>query len=225
MPYPYKKMDENDFEAIRRFTDDSRVWVGDEIAREYYHDEMPNYGTYPPELYVEVLNKEEVSAILAYAYEKNIPVGQSECPSRIYDIFVKGFKGASDRPVHQRKRDYDNGKYRGVPCHGHLFSQYRIYKSSHRAVYADEFKQKESYDSGRQHQRQGKKAVQYPLCRPRQSRHPPGEKYAQHKCCRRRYKRYPYGIVKGKPVHICTSYAGMTNPAFSNTSVHSPVLR
>ena len=70
MPYPYKKMDENDFEAIRRFTDDSRVWVGDEIAREYYHDEMPNYGTYPPELYVEVLNKEEVSAILAYAYEK-----------------------------------------------------------------------------------------------------------------------------------------------------------
>ncbi len=29
MPYPYKKMDENDFEAIRRFTDDSRVWVGD----------------------------------------------------------------------------------------------------------------------------------------------------------------------------------------------------
>ena len=74
MPYPYKKMDENDFEAIRRFTDDSRVWVGDEIAREYYHDEMPNYGTYPPELYVEVLNKEEVSAILAYAYEKNIPV-------------------------------------------------------------------------------------------------------------------------------------------------------
>ena len=74
MPYPYKKMDENDFEAIRRFTDSSRVWVGEEIAKEYYHDEMPNYGTYPPELYVEVVNKEEVSAIMAYAYEKNIPV-------------------------------------------------------------------------------------------------------------------------------------------------------
>ena len=67
-------MDENDFEAIRRFTDSSRVWVGEEIAKEYYHDEMPNYGTYPPELYVEVVNKEEVSAIMAYAYEKNIPV-------------------------------------------------------------------------------------------------------------------------------------------------------
>ena len=74
MPYPYKKMEENDFEAIRRFTDSSRVWVGEEIAKEYYHDEMPNYGTYPPELYVEVVNKEEVSAIMAYAYEKNIPV-------------------------------------------------------------------------------------------------------------------------------------------------------
>ena len=35
---------------------------------------MPEYGVYPPELYVEVIDKEEVSAIMAYAYEKNIPV-------------------------------------------------------------------------------------------------------------------------------------------------------
>ena len=74
MPYPYKKMAQEDCEAIRRMTDPGRVWVGDAIATEYFHDEMPNYGTYQPDLYVEVLNKEEISAIMAYAYEQNIPV-------------------------------------------------------------------------------------------------------------------------------------------------------
>ena len=74
MPFPYKKMDEKDFAYIRSVTDPARVWVGDAIAREYYHDEMPEYGVFPPELYVEVLNKEEVSAIMKYAWENNIPV-------------------------------------------------------------------------------------------------------------------------------------------------------
>ena len=74
MAYPYKKMTEDDFNAIRSMTDESRVWVGEEIAKEYYRDEMPEYGIYPPELYVEVENKEEVSAIMAYAYKENIPV-------------------------------------------------------------------------------------------------------------------------------------------------------
>lgn len=44
------------------------------VQREYYHDEMPEYGIFPPDLYVEVLNKEEVSAIMKYAYDNNIPV-------------------------------------------------------------------------------------------------------------------------------------------------------
>ena len=74
MAYPYKKMTEEDFARIRSFTAEDRVWVGEEIPGEYYHDEMPEYGSYPPELYVEVLNKEEVSAIMAYAYKENIPV-------------------------------------------------------------------------------------------------------------------------------------------------------
>ena len=74
MAYPYKKMTEEDFARIRSFTADDRVWTGQEIAKEYYHDEMPEYGSYPPELYVEVINKEEISAIMAYAYKENIPV-------------------------------------------------------------------------------------------------------------------------------------------------------
>lgn len=74
MAFPYKKMDEIDFDYIKSLTANERVWVGEEIATEYYHDEMPNYGIYPPELYVEVVNKEEVSAIMAYAFKMNIPV-------------------------------------------------------------------------------------------------------------------------------------------------------
>lgn len=74
MAYPYKKMTEEDFDQIRSFTAKDRVWVGEDIAKEYYHDEMPEYGSYPPELYVEVINKEEVSAIMSYAYKENIPV-------------------------------------------------------------------------------------------------------------------------------------------------------
>ena len=74
MPYPYKKMTEADFAAIRSFTAPERVWVGEEIAREYYHDEMPEYGVFPPELYVEVLCRDEVAAIMKYAYDNNIPV-------------------------------------------------------------------------------------------------------------------------------------------------------
>ena len=73
MAYPYKKMDEADFEYIRSVTAPDRVWTGGDIAREYYRDEMPEYGIFPPELYVEVINKEEVSAIMAYAYKMNIP--------------------------------------------------------------------------------------------------------------------------------------------------------
>ncbi|MBQ2753019.1 MAG: FAD-binding oxidoreductase [Firmicutes bacterium] len=74
MPFPYKKMDEKDFEYIRSVTESARVWVGDDISEEYFHDEMPEYGVFKPELYVEVKDKYEVSAIMKYAYENNIPV-------------------------------------------------------------------------------------------------------------------------------------------------------
>ena len=46
MPFPYKKMTEEDFAYLRSVTAPERVWVGDEIAREYYHDEMPEYGVF-----------------------------------------------------------------------------------------------------------------------------------------------------------------------------------
>ena len=52
MAYPYKKMTEEDFDYIRSVTSPDRVAVGEEIATEYYRDEMPEYGVFPPELYV-----------------------------------------------------------------------------------------------------------------------------------------------------------------------------
>lgn len=74
MAFPYKPMTPADCDYIRSITAPERVLVGEEIPETYFHDEMPEYGIFPPELYVEVLNKEEISAILAYAYQENIPV-------------------------------------------------------------------------------------------------------------------------------------------------------
>ena len=33
MPYPYKKMTQEDFDKIIEITDNERVWVGDEILQ------------------------------------------------------------------------------------------------------------------------------------------------------------------------------------------------
>lgn len=74
MAFPYKKMDEADFAYIRSVTSDDRVVIGENIASEYWHDEMPNYGTFCPELYVEVEDKYEIRKIMAYCNEKNIPL-------------------------------------------------------------------------------------------------------------------------------------------------------
>ena len=74
MAFPYKKMTPADWDHIRSVTAPERVLVGEEIPETYFHDEMPEYGRFAPELYVEVLNKEEISAIMAYAYRENIPV-------------------------------------------------------------------------------------------------------------------------------------------------------
>lgn len=74
MPYPYHALNESDIAAIIQMTDKDRVLVGNAIPDEYYHDEMPEYGCYMPELYVEAISTQEVSSIMAYAYQNNIPV-------------------------------------------------------------------------------------------------------------------------------------------------------
>ena len=74
MAYPYKKLTEDDIAYICSVTDEKRVLTGAAIPPDYFRDEMPEYGIYQPDLYVEVINKEEISKILSYANEQNIPV-------------------------------------------------------------------------------------------------------------------------------------------------------
>ncbi|MCI6568329.1 MAG: FAD-binding oxidoreductase [Dysosmobacter sp.] len=74
MPYPYNKLDQAGIDYIRSVTAPERVKVGAEILPEYHHDEMPEYGVYPPDLYVEAVNTQEVSAVMKYGNDHNIPV-------------------------------------------------------------------------------------------------------------------------------------------------------
>ena len=74
MPYPYNKISIEGIQYIKEITSDQRVAVGSDILKEYYHDEMPEYGIFIPDVYVEVETKEEISAIMEYAYANNIPV-------------------------------------------------------------------------------------------------------------------------------------------------------
>lgn len=74
MPFPYNKLTEAGITYLRSVTDPDRVFERDQIKEEYTHDEMPEYGTFMPDLVIEVINKEEISAIMKFANEQNIPV-------------------------------------------------------------------------------------------------------------------------------------------------------
>lgn len=69
----YKKVDEKDVEYLRTLVDADCILVGDEISEDYSHDELGTVANYP-EVLMRVLSTEEVSAIMKYAYEQNIPV-------------------------------------------------------------------------------------------------------------------------------------------------------
>jgi len=51
-----------------------RVFTGDAIHEDYGHDEMPEYGVHMPDVVVEALTTDEVSAIVAYAHVRGIPI-------------------------------------------------------------------------------------------------------------------------------------------------------
>jgi len=69
----YKKIDKNDLDYLKSITDSSRVFFKDEISEDYSHDELNTVRGYP-EVLIEPLNTGEVSKIMKYAYEKDIPV-------------------------------------------------------------------------------------------------------------------------------------------------------
>ncbi|RKD31544.1 FAD-binding oxidoreductase [Thermohalobacter berrensis] len=69
----YKKIDKNDIDFLISVCGEDRVFTGDEINEDFSHDELAGIKKYPDVL-VEVKSTEEVSKIMKYAYENNIPV-------------------------------------------------------------------------------------------------------------------------------------------------------
>lgn len=69
----YKKLDLEDIGFLKSICGNDRVYFGDDISEDYDHDELGGVESMPEAL-VEVLSTEEVSSIVKYACENNIPV-------------------------------------------------------------------------------------------------------------------------------------------------------
>ena len=69
----YNKMTDKDFAALKNAVAADRVFVGNEINKDYAHDELGGISCMPEAL-VKVTSTEEISAVMTYAYENNIPV-------------------------------------------------------------------------------------------------------------------------------------------------------
>lgn len=70
----YKAVDIDDIEFLKDICSEDRVYVGEEINEDFTHDEMIEYGKFMPDVVVEVIDTQEVSRVMRYAYENNIPV-------------------------------------------------------------------------------------------------------------------------------------------------------
>jgi len=69
----YHKIDKADEQYLRSLVSPDRFLAGSEINEDYSHDELGGVSHYPDVL-IQVLSTEEVSAVMKYAYEKVIPV-------------------------------------------------------------------------------------------------------------------------------------------------------
>ncbi|MTI47082.1 FAD-binding oxidoreductase [Sporosalibacterium faouarense] len=69
----FKKVDKNDIDYLISVCEQDRVFIENEINEDYSHDELAGIHKYP-EVLVQAKNTEEVSKIMKYAYDNNIPV-------------------------------------------------------------------------------------------------------------------------------------------------------
>ena len=69
----YKTFDEKDLEALAKIVDRERLLWKDEIKEEYSHDELSAEAHYP-DVVVRVTSTEEVSKVMKYCYDNNLPV-------------------------------------------------------------------------------------------------------------------------------------------------------
>jgi len=70
----FKKIIYEDIINLKQICSSDRVCISKEINDDYTHDEMPGYGKFIPEVVVEAISCEEVSSVMKYAYENNIPI-------------------------------------------------------------------------------------------------------------------------------------------------------
>ena len=69
----FKKIDDKDLQFLKSVVGEDRVYFGEEINEDFSHDELASVKVMPEAL-VEVKSTEEVSKVMKYAYENNIPV-------------------------------------------------------------------------------------------------------------------------------------------------------
>ena len=70
----YKRLDHGDIEAIRAIIgDDTRLLYGVDLPEDYSHDELGGVASYP-DIVVRVKTAQEVSRVMKYAWDNNIPV-------------------------------------------------------------------------------------------------------------------------------------------------------
>ncbi|WP_123055013.1 FAD-linked oxidase C-terminal domain-containing protein [Clostridium sp. JN-1] len=69
----YKKIDANDIDYLTSIVGKERAFTGQDISEDFSHDELGGVNKMP-DIVLEVLSAEEVSKIMKYAYENNIPV-------------------------------------------------------------------------------------------------------------------------------------------------------
>jgi glycolate oxidase len=69
----YKTIDNQDIQFLISVCGKDRVYIGEEINEDYAHDELAGVKKLP-EVMIEPVTTEEVSRIMKYAYENNIPV-------------------------------------------------------------------------------------------------------------------------------------------------------
>ena len=70
----YQRLTPADIQALQAICDPERVLVGPAINDDYWHDEMPEYGKFPPEVVVEAQSAAEIAEIMRYASAQRLPV-------------------------------------------------------------------------------------------------------------------------------------------------------
>lgn len=71
--YVYNQVSQELVEKFKQIVP-GKVYVGEEINQDYFHDEMPIYGEGQPEVLIDATTTEDIAAIVKLCYENNIPV-------------------------------------------------------------------------------------------------------------------------------------------------------